>query len=120
MGTVEEYHQGLSDHIENMEDDETPFIPSTKSGVVLMNDCHYYIPQMSIGGQIYVSGLEFEKATGHFYLPANEGEYSVSIEDEEGTLMNMVSMCPRGTDRPYSHPNVSFKEKDVVIDYGWI
>lgn len=51
----------------------------------LMNDVHYYIPQVPScpNASFYVSGLQFEQTPGRYLLPCGEGEYSIYTDPSD-------------------------------------
>lgn len=83
-----------------------------------MNDVHYYIPSLPAVPNLWllISGLMFEGKPGRYPLPCNEGQYAVYSNDE----CSMINMRTNGTSHTYTHPNVSFKRCDIVVDYGFL
>lgn len=70
-----------------------------KNFQVLMNDCHYYFPQVpdyfsELHLNFYVSGLQFESLPGSYYLPCSEGIYNV-YTDQKGE--NRILMRTNGS-----------------------
>lgn len=87
---------------------------------VLMNDVHYYIPQLpeyDLDLTFYVSGLQFETLPGTYYLPCSEGSYSV-YTNQEGE--NRILMRTNGSQTEYDHLNVAPISAETCVDYGWI